>query len=314
MKQQEIVDRHVKSKTKPEVFTAEGIDKIIRDVGLTVSSFKNPNNTYTTYVSTGVPVNKLEAEEDTAKFKFSLVIYDEKTKPVIQDSGNFTVSSKLLKIKNSWIPIYYYYKLPPGNKTVTVKIQNKKNAAILLTKHQILSYKSLSDILLSENQPKTGTVITSQQGIQRNGLIVKENPYSTFTRNDIIHAYLEINSLKADSAKNYPYTVECFLRPLPKGKKKGEIELGPLITVGETLPDTLEGEILKQTDFSKSGAKWPFVRLYSEKKLALDSIDYIDKALKIPDYVVAGAYVLQFVVHDNSRVPKVTWRVVNFEK
>ncbi len=314
IKQQEIIDRHIKSKTKPEVYTAEGIEKIIKDVGLNVSTFKNLNNTYTTYVSVGVPVNKIETEGDTANFKCSVIIYDEKNNPVIEDSAIFTIPSQLLKIKKAWIPIYSFYNLPPGNKTITAKVENKKNAAILLTKHQISSYKSLSDVLLSETPPKGGTVITKQQGIQRNGLVVKENPYSTFTNSDTIHAYFEINNLRPDSTKNYPYSVECFLRPLPKGKKKGEVELGPLITIGETLPDTLEGEILKQTDFSKSGDKWPFIRLYSEKKVAVDSTDYIEKAIKIPDYVEEGAYVLQFVVRDKTNVPKVSWRVLNLEK
>ncbi|OGC75790.1 MAG: hypothetical protein A2145_00555 [candidate division Zixibacteria bacterium RBG_16_40_9] len=151
LKQQEIINRHVKSKTKPEVYTAEGIEKIIKDVGLNVASFKNRNNTFTAYVSVGVPTDKLKTEGDTARFRCSVIIYDEKNNPVIQDSADFTIPTELLKIKKAWIPIYASYTLPPGNKTITAKVENKKNAAILLTKHQVSSYKSLSDVLLSES-------------------------------------------------------------------------------------------------------------------------------------------------------------------
>ncbi len=258
-------------------------------------------------------------ENDTAKFKCQVIIYDENNRPVIQDSSDFSVSDKLLKLKEVWIPIYNYYRLLPGNKTVSVKVANKKDAAILLTKHQISDYKSLSDILLSESEPRVGKIKSKQQGIQRdlkNGIsyVIKENPSSTFKITDSLYAYLEINSLKPDSAKNYPYKIECLLRPLPKGKKKGEIELGPLITIGETLPDTLKLEEPDKKDFSQSREKWSFVRLYSENKTVSDSTDYFKKALKIPETVEPGAYVLQFIVYDKTKVPRVSWRVMNLKK
>ena len=318
-RQQGITNRYVKSKTKPEVYTAEGIEDIIQGVGVSVASFKEDKDEYTTYVSIGIPGNKLKDENDTAKFKCQVIIYDEKNRPVIQDSSDFSVSEKLLKVKEAWIPIYNYYQLLPGNKTVSVKVANEKDAAILLTRHQISDYKSLSDILLSESEPRIGKIKSKQQGIQRdlkNGIsyVIKENPSSTFRIIDTLYTYLEINSLKPDSDKNYPYKIECLLRPLPKGKKKGEVELGPLITIGETLPDTLELEEPDKKDFSRSKEKWSYIRLYTEKKTVSDSTDYFKKALKIPETVEPGAYVLQFIVYDKTRVPKVSWRVINLKK
>lgn len=314
------LNRNIRSKPKPEVYTAEGIDKIIDGVGLSVASFKEESGKYSTYVSIGILGNKLKSRGDTAKFNCNVVIYDESNNLVIYDSSNYSIDARLLKIKNAWIPIYNsYFNLPPGKNKVSIKIENQRRASILLTEHQISTYKSLSDILLSETEPRIGKIKSKQQGIERNmkngiSYIIKENPSATLRLNDTAYTYLEINDLTSDSAQNYPYRIECLLRPLPKGKKKGEVELGPLITVGETLPDTLELKDFERIDFSKSKDKWPLVRLYSEKKIASDSTDYFKKNIVIPKELEPGAYVLQFVVTDNTKVPKVTWRIINIKK
>ena len=90
--------------------------------------------------------------------------------------------------------------------------------------------------------------------------------------------------------------------------------MGPLITVGETLPDTVELKDFEKIDFSKSKEKWPLLRLYSEKKVVSDSTDSFKNELVIPQELEPGTYVLQFVVTDNTKIPKVTWRIINIKK
>ncbi len=318
MKASDIVNKYVNA-AKPEVDIFGDSIKAMKASALSVLSFYNPREkNWTTFINTGISGDKIKDKNDTTKFNLEVLVYDEKGNVLAQNSNNVKALSKYLDDKESWIPLHFPFIDLPKKSTISVSVskeekEGKTKKDILVMNYQLPS-GSLSDIALSNYKIEQASQITEKNGIKRNDYIIKENPSSTFSLEDVINTYLEVNEITPDSSRNYSYEVRYYLVKLPEAKgKKGEVLLEPLVVIGPEAEDTTKQKLEKLVKEGNIGNIGNFLNttpFYVETKVSSKSHDHINNALKFPNGSKPGPYALVATVNDNTNVPKVAYRKI----